>query len=112
MDDIMEKLGDLLSDEESVRQLSELAQMIRADTDEKAGETEASGANADLGDIMKISGLLSSFTAKDSNTELLLALRPHLTEKRQVRVDKAIKLMKLISVWEQAKENGMLNDIL
>ncbi len=108
----MEKLGDLLSDEESVRQLSELAQMIRADTDEKAAETEASGANADLGDIMKISGLLSSFTAKDSNTELLLALRPHLTEKRQVRVDKAIKLMKLISVWEQAKENGMLNDIL
>ena len=112
MDDIMGKLGELLSDEESVRQLSELAQMIRADTNEKTAEKDIPDTNADLGDIMKISGLLSSIAAKDSNTELLLALRPHLTEKRQVRVDKAIKLMKLISVWEQAKENGMLNGIL
>ena len=110
MDDIMGKMGDLLSDEESVRQLSELAQMIRSESDD-GGEKE-SGSDADLGDIMKISGLLSSFTAKDSNTEFLMALKPHLKEKRQARVDKAVKLLKIMAVLEQAKEKGLLNDII
>ena len=37
MDDVMGKLGELLSDEESVRQLSELAQMMNDGTDEPSG---------------------------------------------------------------------------
>ena len=49
---------------------------------------------------------------EDSNTQLLMALRPHLKVERQERVDRAVKLMKLIAVWNAAKESGLLNDIL
>ena len=56
--------------------------------------------------------MLSSISEKDKNAELLLALRPHLKEEKQKRVDKAIKLLKIIAIWNMAKENGLLNDIL
>ena len=110
MDDIMGKLGELLSDEESVRQLSELAEMMSEGTgDSKQSE---SGNIPDMSGIMKLSGLLESVKSGDSNTELLTALRPHLSPERQKRADKAIKLLRLVSVWDAAKESGMLNDII
>ena len=111
MDDIMGKLGELLSDEESVKQLAELAQMLMS---EGGGEGEAEGEAPapDLGAIMKLSGLMGAFSQSDRNAELLLALKPHLSAERQKRVDKAIKLLKLIAVWNIAKESGLLNDIL
>ena len=108
MDDIMGKLTELLSDEESVRQLSELAQMMSADI-----EGEDHGPEApDMSGLMKLSGLLSSAKTDDSNTALLTALKPHLRPERQQRVDKAIKILKILTVWDAAKESGMLNDIL
>ena len=38
MDDIIGKLGELLSDEESVQQLTELAQMMMSGDEEGSGE--------------------------------------------------------------------------
>ena len=43
--------------------------------------------------------------------ELLLALKPHLKEEKQKKVDKAVKILKLIAVWNIAKESGMLEDL-
>ena len=106
MDDVMGKLGELLSDEESVRQLSELAQMMNDGTDEPSGGTP------DMSGLVKLSGLIGTMNSEDSNTQLLMALRPHLKVERQERVDRAVKLMKLIAVWNAAKESGLLNDIL
>ncbi|MCR5110616.1 MAG: hypothetical protein K6B38_06860 [Ruminococcus sp.] len=106
MDDVMGKLGELLSDEESVRQLSELAQMMNDGTDEPIG------GSPDMSGLVKLSGLIGTMNSEDSNTQLLMALRPHLKVERQERVDRAVKLMKLIAVWNAAKESGLLNDIL
>ena len=106
MDDVMGKLGELLSDEESVRQLSELAQMMNDGTD------EPSGGSPDMSGLVKLSGLIGTMNSEDSNTQLLMALRPHLKVERQERADRAVKLMKLIAVWNAAKESGLLNDIL
>ncbi len=115
MDDIMDKLGELLSDEESVRQLSELAQLMRSDLNEKTDEEKSDEDGSeipDIGKIMKFSGLLRSACDNDRNTEFLLALRPLLKEERRERVDKAVKLMKILAVFNAAKENGLLNDII
>ncbi|NLT10500.1 MAG: hypothetical protein GXY08_13540, partial [Ruminococcus sp.] len=93
MDGITAKLSDLLSDEESVKQLSELAQMIMSD--DSTDDSDEAGSNsgmADLSGIIKLSNLLGSASQSDKNTELLLALKPHLNEEKQRRVDKAIKL--------------------
>lgn len=107
MDDAMSKIGELLSDEESVKQLSELAQMFMG---EMNGEGEAS---ADGGlDFTKLAGIMGAVSGSDKNTELLLALKPHLTERRQERIDKAIKLLKLLAVWDVLKDSGMLGELI
>lgn len=120
MDDVMGKIGELLSDEESVKQLSELAQMLMSDgsSPEEKGEDGTSeeqqheSGGFDVGSIMKLTGLLGSVSQSDKNTELLLALRPHLKEEKQKRVDKAVKLLRLIAVWNLAKDSGLLNDLI
>ncbi len=114
MDDIMGKLGELLSDKESVKQISELAQMMMNGTAEGEGteENAASEGVPDLSAVMKLSELAGALSKSDANTELLIALKPHLREERQRKVDKAIKLLKLLAVWNLAKENGLLNELL
>ncbi len=121
MDDIMGKIGELLSDEESVKQLSEIAQMLMSDGDSPEEKSDADSSQEeqgqesgglDIGSIMKLTGLLGSAAQNDKNTELLLALRPHLKEEKQKRVDKAVKLLKVIAVWNLAKESGLLNDLI
>ena len=108
----MGKIGELLSDEESVKQLSELAQMILSDG---TGGEDGGGEKPpppDLSGLTKLTGLMGAFSQTDRNSELLLALKPHLGEERQKKVDKAVKLLKLLAVWSMARESGLLDDIL
>ena len=117
MDDVIGKLGELLSDEESVRQLSELAQMLTSGDEGTEGEPENGNVKStvdgpDISALMKLTGLMGAASQSDKNSELLLALKPHLKEDKQKRVDKAIKLLKLIAVWNMAKESGLLNELI
>lgn len=119
----MGKIGEILADEESMKQLTELAQMLSSDASESTDETEETMCDAsdgdeggsgfpDIGTIMKLTGLMGALSQKDKNAELLLALKPHLGEEKQKKVDKAIKLLKLLAVWNMAKESGLLNDLI
>lgn len=114
----MEKIGKLLSDEESMKQLSELAQLLmNGDSDGNAPEEKncSDNDNSDMPDIAKIiqlAEIMGKFSQSDKNTELLIALKPHLKEERQQKVDKAVKMLKLFTVWNVAKESGLLNDII
>ena len=123
MEDIMGKLGELLSDEESVRQLSELAQMLTSEgadgsdggessDGDNPAESSGNAGTPDFGALMKLTGLFGAVSQTDKNAELLMALKPHLSPERQKKVDKAIKLLKLIAVWNIAKDSGLLNDLL
>ncbi len=118
----MGRITDILKDEESLRQLSELAEMLKSeDVSEKNPEpepcdkpknTECSGEMPDMEMMLKLTSLAGAMNSSDKNTELLLALRPHLGAAAQQRLDKAVKLLKLISVYELAKESGMLNNLI
>ena len=118
MDDIMNRINDLLSDEESVRQLSELAQILVSGNDGEAKEECAeetapqSSDQPDIGSILKLTSLIGSASAQDKNTDLLLALKPHLKEEKQKRVDKAIKLLRMLAIWNIAKESGLLQELI
>ena len=125
MDDVMDKVSGLLSDEESVQQLSELAKMFMSEvndgsdtasgepaSDGEDGGSSDSGGMPDIETILKLTSLAGAFTQSDKNADLLLALKPHLGEEKQKRVDKAVKLLKLIAVWNMAKESGLLNNII
>lgn len=129
MEDMMSKIQGMLSDEESLKQIKELADMIMSSSgsSDESGESESSnGDNSsfsfndesndndlglDIGMLLKLTGLFNSAPQDDKNTQLLLALKPLLKEERQERVDKAVKMMKLYAVWTIVKESGMLKDM-
>ncbi len=114
MDDLMSRLSDLLSDEESVKQISELAQMLNSetaeDTSEKSSEQQAD--QPDISSLIKLTGIISAASQQDKNADLLLALKPHLGDDKQKRVDKAIKLLKLLAIWNIAKDSGLLQELI
>ncbi len=128
LDDLTDKIQSILSDEESIRQIKELAGMLASgefgdvnssdapgDNSGNAGEDNGGGfdfgsllGGLDLGMIMQIMGAMST---TDKNSELLLALKPHLSDERQVRVERAIKMLKIYNTYISLKESGMLNNI-
>ena len=136
MDDLMGKIQEVLSDEESMKQLSELAASLfpsseqngmgiqwkeyrhmgttffEAEANEdKEDDSSKQGIDFDLSKLLMIGQVMSS-VSNDKNTELLLALRPLLKEERQEKVDKAVKILKLLAVWSVLKDSGILSDIL
>ena len=129
MDDIMGKLGEILSDPESVKQITELAQMFMSETGnnknnpsentinpEEKNDSESSEnslfSGLDFGKLMKIQEIMGAVSGKDKNAELLLALKPHLSPEKQKKTDKAIKLLKLLTIWNFIKDSGILKDFL
>ena len=66
----------------------------------------------DFSKILKLQELYGVFSKNDKNTDLLLALKPHLNEEKQEKIDKAIKILKLLAVWNILKDSGLLKDFL
>jgi hypothetical protein len=125
MDDLMGRIQEMLSDEESMKQIKELADMFSSPPPQQSNETEQTNKdnpvsqkqpnnnpieNFDIGMIFKIQELMSS-AKSDKNSELIMALKPHLSAEKQEKADKAIKIMKIIALWETLKSSGMLKDL-
>ncbi|MGN0622004.1 MAG: hypothetical protein ACI4I9_09055 [Porcipelethomonas sp.] len=126
MDDIMGKFREVLSDEESMKQLSELAQMFSSSdtgsSENTSGQEQMPQNSSETADsnpfgdfdftkIFQIQQLLST-VSDDKNAGLLLALKPLLKEEKQKKVDKAVKMLKLFAVWTVLKDSGLLKDFL
>lgn len=62
----------------------------------------------DVGKMMALGNVISNASKPDKNTELLLALKPHLKSEKQDKVDKVIKIFKLISIWPAIRDSGLL----
>lgn len=119
MDDLFGKMQELLSDPESMKQISELAQMLQSDMDAPSAPPPADMEAADQRNpafdpmlLLKIGELMNSTQKPDENTALLLALRPHLKAQRQERVDKAVRLLRMMHIFSSLKESGMLQNLL
>ena len=125
-DDMMGKIQEMLSDEESMKQLSELAKMFSSSENdnnkqnkEMAEEkSEAAFPSGDFGlgdiDITKLFQVqeIMSKASNDKSAELLLALKPLLRKERRAKVDKAVKILKLFAVWTVLKDSGLLSDFI
>lgn len=122
MDDVMGRIQEMLSDEESMQQIKELADMLSASSAPSEQPPPANNRNNsnnnnnnndigfDFSMIFKIQEIMSA-AKSDKDAELIMALKPHLSAEKQERADKAVKFMKLFSVWETLKSSGMLNDL-
>ncbi len=126
MDDIADKISELLADPDGMNRIMSMAQSLFSDkTETDAPKKEAepnpnpdSDSNGGFSlpkdfDIGKIMGLMSAFNSQknDRRSELLLALKPHLSQERREKVDKAVKLLKIISLMPVLREQGLLDII-
>lgn len=114
MDEMMSKLSQIMSDEESRRQIEELAQMLSSEIGQSESDTAADTCSSmpDFAAISKLIGAFDKGAGGDKNQQLLIALRAHLCPQRQERIDRAIKLMKVIDIAKTAKESGLLENLI
>lgn len=109
-----------MSQEDLLAKLFE--QLLEAEESKKNDSTEASEnpqddssndffGNIDIEAIMKLGEMLQSMNASDKNTQLLLALKPHLRPENRQKVDDALKLMKIMNLLPLLKESGILKGL-
>ena len=130
----MAKLQSVLNDEQSMKQLSQLAGALSGDSAPQA-QPAADQASAndfsqllksldlntqaqqpappaapgiDVAKLMQLQAILQQANKHDKNVDLLLALRPLLKEENQVKIDRLIKIFKLFSVYPALKQSGLL----
>ncbi|MBE6729228.1 MAG: hypothetical protein E7568_03215 [Ruminococcaceae bacterium] len=108
MDELSEKINSILSDPQSVAGLKEMAENLFGE--KKAAAVE----NTDGIDIASLMSCINMLKNKENgeNEKLLLALKPHLSEERQKRVDTAVRILKLLEIAPFIKESGLLGGIL
>ncbi len=81
-------------------------------TEEKqSGDEEDIFGGIDIEAIMKLGELLSNMNKPDKNTQLLLALKPHLRPENRSKVDNALKLMKIINILPLLKDSGIMDGL-
>ena len=116
MEDFAGKISEILSDEESMKQLGEIAQMLGFSPD--GGSTPAPSANLpdsgdmggmpDIGALMGLAGKLREAGGNDDNVNFLIALRPLLSEEKRPKIDRAVKILKIINLLPILKDSGIL----
>ena len=95
MDDFVSLLGQLFSAENS--------------TEKEGGEDSSEGGifgNIDPETILKLIDIFSKLNSPDKNTELLMALKPHLRTENQAKLQRAATLLKIISLLPLLKDLG------
>lgn len=116
MDDIAEKLAELLNDTESLNQVRRMAEdlmgeQVQNEPKKSEGEsyTNTNDSGFDAAQITKIMSMLTQLkkTTNDSRSNLLTALKPHLSAPRREKVDTAIKLLKILDMLPLLRESGI-----
>lgn len=113
MDDLSEKLTEILGDPESMNRVRQMAESLLSNKEEEhivpansTGLAEMLGGD-DIKGIMTLISRLKN-TGDDSRVQLLNALKPHLSDAKREKADTAIKILKLIELLPYIKESGIL----
>lgn len=112
MDNLESALGSILSDAGSMDKIKELAAGLMGSKETKQPEP-VNNLSSMMSDAQNMSKLLKVMSALGNNTtdrrgELLLALKPHLSPERAERVDRAVKILRLLSVAPLLADSGIL----
>ena len=74
-------------------------------------QQEPADGGPDIGTILRIAKAFSGTGGEDKNTQLLYALKPHLREENQHKVDEAAKILRLIALLPLIKDSGLLGGL-
>ncbi len=113
MDDLNKKLADILNNPESMNRVKEMAESILSQS-EKPPEDESIFGNVGSDELMNIMSIVSKLNQNnnDARTNLLSALKPHLSEPKRDKVDTAIKILRLLDLLPILKESGILGKLI
>lgn len=111
MDDIGERLASLLNDPETMSQIRQMAEDILGEGGGKENAPDTAESSDFLSGI-EISSLISIInrlkaSGNDPRTQLLTALKPHLSEPRREKVDTVIKILKAVELLPLIKDSGL-----
>ncbi len=135
---IMDSINKVLNDPESMKQLNELAKMfsdsnsateanppVKQDPPDSSRSLDLSGLIKafssqnkppsndqagcfDMNKLLVLQSVMEKANTKDKNIDLLLALKPHLNEENRNKVDRLIKIFRLMSLYPVLKESGLV----
>lgn len=118
MSDIQDKLNQILSNPEALKQVQSLGEQLGLNTSQISQPPAPPPPpkkpdlpiNDDmLGAITKLAPLMNSLNNGDDDiTRLLRSLRPFLGSERQAKLDKAEKMLKMLRLLPIIRENGIL----
>ena len=155
----MNKLQEVLNDKESMKQITELAEMLTGNSGENSqptaetdsaktsgtpdfsalfnalegnsqnssvpasqgtqennqnlsqlqpGQENTNSFGLDMNSLIKLQKIMSQANKPDKNVDFLLALKPLLKEENQGKIDRIIKIFRLMSLYPLIKESGLL----
>ena len=125
MDDLTSRINQILSDPQSMQMIQNMAQSLGLNPPQEQaavvpptpaeqlglGQSNPSPTpslpSIDMNSILQIQKAMQLFASGNKNVELLRSLRPLLSEKRQKKVDDAVRIMQLIQMLPMLKESGL-----
>ncbi len=126
MDDLTGKLMELLSDKDNIEKIKSLSGLINNSTTDDNVVEKCDNENSEkqnqpnseknendiipieaIQTVMKLMPVLSSMNKDDDNTRLLCALRPHLSEKRRIKLDESMKMLQMFKLLPLLKSQGI-----
>ena len=119
MDDLTQTLLSFINNPENKEKIEKIKESFMNTKSEEGtvetkenvnkGESVTQSVSPDtLKTISKIVPLISSVKKEDSSTKFLSALRPLLSEKRQLKLDESVKILKMIKILPLLKDKGLL----
>lgn len=113
MDDLSEKLAGILNDPDSMERVRKMAEsFLGNDTakEEEKSPLDDIGSMLGADDLQAIITIISKLksSGNDPRTQLLKALKPHLSEPKREKVDTAIKILKVLEILPLMKNSGIL----
>lgn len=122
MDELTERLMNLLASKENMDKIKNLSGLLLEGKEEQEDQSKEPNSSAEseetpkandtaslemLQTIVKLMPLLASVNKEDDSTRLLQALRPHLSEHRQAKLDKSIKMLQMLKFLPVLKSQGL-----
>lgn len=114
MSEIQEKISQILSNPEALRQVQSLGKQLGLSQGSEQNEPEPKPTvkAEPLGDdvmstLVRLAPMMKSMNSDNDTTRLLNSLKPFLSKEKQIKLDKAEKMMKFLKIIPLLKENGL-----
>ena len=112
MSEIQDKINQILSNPEALRQVQSLGEQLGLANPEppkpkpKPVQPEIPGDDI-LRTVTRLAPVMNSVKRDDDTTRLLNSLRPFLSREKQEKLDRAEKMIKFIRIIPLLKDNGL-----